>query len=80
MSGYAGSSRPKKQKQELAGSNGAVPASKTESGDPVVGLVVRIVEINTIRQTLQPFPTIGTSTASIGHRSGFVRIGVRYGS
>jgi hypothetical protein len=45
MSGYAGSSRPKKQKQELAGSNGAVPVSKTESGDPVVGLAVRIVEI-----------------------------------
>jgi hypothetical protein len=45
MSGYAGSSRPKEKKQELAGSNGAVPASKTESGDPVVGLAVRIVEI-----------------------------------
>jgi hypothetical protein len=45
MNGFAGSSRPKKQKQELAGSNGAVPASKRESGDPVVGLVVRIVEI-----------------------------------
>src|SRR5262245_35665771 len=45
MSGYAGSRRPKGQKRELAGSNGAVPASKTESGDPVVGLAVRIVEI-----------------------------------
>ena len=28
---------PRNQKQELAGSNGAVPASKTDSGDPVVG-------------------------------------------
>ena len=37
--------RSKRQKQELAGSNGAVPASKRESGDPVVGLAVRIVEI-----------------------------------
>jgi hypothetical protein len=45
MNGFAGSSRPKRQKQELAGSNGAVPASKRESGDPVVGLAVRIVEI-----------------------------------
>jgi hypothetical protein len=56
MNGSAGSSRLKKQKQELAGSNGAVPASKTESGDPVVGLAVRIVEIIAIRHTLQPFP------------------------
>jgi hypothetical protein len=45
MSGSVGSSRPKKKKQELTGSNGAVRASKTESGDPVVGLAVRIVEI-----------------------------------
>jgi hypothetical protein len=45
MNGSAGSSRLKKQKQELAGSDRAVPASKTESGDPVVGLAVRIVEI-----------------------------------
>ena len=45
MNGSVGSSRPKRQKQELAGSNGAVPASETESGDPVVGLAVRIVEI-----------------------------------
>ena len=44
MNGSAGSSLPRNQKQELAGSNGAVPASKTESGDPVVGLAVRIVE------------------------------------
>ena len=35
----------KRPKQELTGSNGAVPASKTESEDPVVGLAVRIVEI-----------------------------------
>jgi hypothetical protein len=34
----------KTHKQELAGSNGAVPASKTEAGDPVVGLAVRIVK------------------------------------
>jgi hypothetical protein len=33
------------QKQEITGSNGAVLASKTESGGPVVGLAVRIVEI-----------------------------------
>src|SRR5262249_19037447 len=66
MSGSAGSSRPKKQKQELTESNGAVPASKTESGDPVVGLAVHIVEMITIRQTLQPFPNIATSVASIG--------------
>jgi hypothetical protein len=44
MNGSAGSSRPKNQKQELIGSSGAVPASKTESGDPVVGRAVRIVE------------------------------------
>jgi carotenoid cleavage dioxygenase-like enzyme len=44
MNGFAGSSRPKKQKQGLTGSSGAVPTSKTESGDPVVGLAVRIVE------------------------------------
>jgi hypothetical protein len=44
MNGFAGSSRPKMQKQELAGSNGAVPASEKENGDPVVGLAVRIVE------------------------------------
>jgi hypothetical protein len=45
MNGFAGSSLLKKQKQELAGSSGAVPVSKTESGDPVVGLAVRIVKI-----------------------------------
>ena len=45
MNGSAGSSRQKGRKQELTGSNGAVRASKTESGDPVVGLAVRIVEI-----------------------------------
>src|SRR5262245_41312948 len=45
MNGYAGSSRPKRQKQELAASNRAVPVSEKESGDPVVGLAVRIVEI-----------------------------------
>jgi len=45
MNGFAGSSRPRRQKQELAGSNGAVRASKRENGDPVVGLAVRIVEI-----------------------------------
>jgi hypothetical protein len=56
MNGSAGSSRQKGRKQELAGSNGAVPASKTESGDPVVGLAVRIVEIIAIRHALQPFP------------------------
>jgi len=44
MNGFAGLSRRKKQKQELAGSNGAVPASEMESGDPVVGQAVRIVE------------------------------------
>src|SRR5262245_60487181 len=44
MNGFAGSSRPRNRKQELIGSNGAVPTSKTESGDPVVGLAVRIVE------------------------------------
>jgi hypothetical protein len=52
MSGYAGSSRPKEQKQELAGSNGAVPVSKMESGDPVAGLAVRIVEITNIAAVL----------------------------
>jgi hypothetical protein len=51
----AGLSRQKKQKPELAESNGAVPASKKESGDLVVGLAVRIVEIIVIRRTLQPF-------------------------
>jgi len=51
MSGSAGSNRPKNHKQELTGSNGAVPASKTESGDPVVGLAARIVEIIAIRST-----------------------------
>jgi hypothetical protein len=45
MNGSAGSSRPKRLKQELIGSNGAVPASEKENGDPVVGLAVRIVEI-----------------------------------
>ena len=45
MNGSAGSSRPKRLKQELIGSNWAVPASKKENGDPVVGLAVRIVEI-----------------------------------
>jgi hypothetical protein len=49
MNGFAGSSRPKKQKQELAGSNGAVPAWQKESGDPAVGLDVRIAEIIAIR-------------------------------
>jgi hypothetical protein len=44
MNGSAGLSRQKKPKQELAGSNGAVPASETESGDPVAGLAVPIVE------------------------------------
>jgi hypothetical protein len=44
MNGSAGLSRRKKPKQELAGSNGAVPDSETESGDPVVGLAVRIVK------------------------------------
>ena len=44
MNGSVGSSRPKRQKQERAGSNGAVPASETESEDPVVGLAVRIVD------------------------------------
>lgn len=45
MNGSVGLSRQKGWKQELAGSNGAVPASKTESGDPVVGLGVRIVTV-----------------------------------
>jgi len=45
MNGFAGSSQQKKWKQELAGSNGAAPASEMERGDPVVGLAVRIVEI-----------------------------------
>ena len=54
MNGSAGSSRPKRQKQELAGSNGAVPASETESEDPVVGLAVRIVEINHFTYLTQP--------------------------
>ena len=35
----------KRLKQELIGSNGAVPASEKENGDPVVGLAVHIVEI-----------------------------------
>src|SRR5262249_34194914 len=35
----------KKAETKLAGSNGAVPASKRESGDPGVGLAVRIAEI-----------------------------------
>ena len=51
MNGSAGSIRPKKQEQELTGSNGDVPASEKESGDPVVGLAVSIVEIITIRHT-----------------------------
>jgi hypothetical protein len=55
MNGFAGSSRPKKQKQELAGSNGVVLASKTESGDPVVGLAVRIVETIAIWYTSRRF-------------------------
>ena len=42
MNGSAGSSRQKKQKQELTGS---------KSGDPVVGLAVRIAEIIAIRST-----------------------------
>ena len=46
MNGICWISWPKRQKQELAGSDGAVPASETESGDPVVGLAVRMVEIN----------------------------------
>ena len=45
MNGFAGSSRPKRHEQELAGLNGAVLASKRESGDRVVGLAVDIVEI-----------------------------------
>ena len=55
MNGSAGSSRLKKQKQELAGSNGAVPASKTESGDLVVGLAARIAEIIAILPTSSRF-------------------------
>jgi hypothetical protein len=43
-----GSSRPKRLKQGLTGSIGAVPASEKESGGPVVGLAVRIVEISAI--------------------------------
>src|SRR6478609_5777743 len=34
----------KRRKQGLTGSNGAVPASETESEDPVVGLAVRTVD------------------------------------
>ena len=45
MNGFAGSSRPNRLKQELAASNGAVPTLKRVSGDRVVGLAVRIVEI-----------------------------------
>ena len=41
----------KKQKQEITGSNGAVLASKTESGGLVAGLAVRIVEIIAIPVT-----------------------------
>jgi hypothetical protein len=52
MNGFAGSSPPKKQKQGLAGSNGVVLASKTESGGPVVGLAVRIVETIAIWHTI----------------------------
>jgi hypothetical protein len=44
MNGFAGSSRQQGRKQELAALNGAVPASTKESGDPAVGLAVRIVE------------------------------------
>src|SRR5262249_25312102 len=58
MNGFAGSSRPRRQKQELAGSNGAVRASKRENGDPVVGLAVRIVEIIAIDIHCTPFPLI----------------------
>ena len=54
MNGSVGSSRPKRQKQELAGSNGDVPASETESEDPVVGLAVRIVEFNHFTYLAQP--------------------------
>jgi hypothetical protein len=59
MNGSAGSSRPKRLKQEFIGSNGAVPASEKENGDPVVGLAVRIVEIIATSHTLHPLPLIG---------------------
>jgi len=45
MNGSAGSNRQKGRKQELAGLNGAVPASMPGSEGPVVGLAARIVEI-----------------------------------
>ena len=45
MNGFAGWSSAKKARTELAGLNGAVLASKRESGDRVVGLAVDIVEI-----------------------------------
>jgi D-Ala-D-Ala ligase-like protein len=70
MSGSAGSSRPKKQKQELTGSNGAVPASKTESGDPVVGLAVRIVEIIAIQSTPRKTSSASLPKPDYGMRSG----------
>src|SRR6185312_1422762 len=66
MNGFAGSSRPKRQKQELAGSNGAVPASKRESGDPVVGLAVRIVEIIAIHIHCTRFRSWGLRRTVIG--------------
>ena len=68
MNGFAGSSWPKRQKQELAGSNGAVPALKRESGDPVVGLAVRIVEIIAIRIHCTRF----RDGAYAGHVTGLV--------
>jgi hypothetical protein len=61
MNGFVGSSRPKREKQELAGSNGAVLALKRESGDPVVGLAVRIVEIKPL-----PVPSWGFSNGILG--------------
>ena len=38
--------RQKSRNKNSPESNGAVPTLETESGDPVVGLAVRIVEIN----------------------------------
>jgi hypothetical protein len=76
MNGSAGSGRLKKQKQEIAESNGAVLASKTESGGPVVGLAVRIVEIIVIRSTPHK-----TSSASLPEPDcGSVGSDVRFGS
>jgi hypothetical protein len=59
-------SQQKGRKQELAGSNGAVPASKAESGDPVVGLAVHIVEIIAIRLNCSPSDVRFGSIADIG--------------